>query len=45
VLISSCVVIEPMILSEAFYDPADAIAGRDTGGTHAAMQGGGVLKR
>src|SRR5882724_11301058 len=38
-LISSCVVIEPTVLSRALIGPVDAIAGRDTGGTLAAMQG------
>src|SRR5260221_13024393 len=38
-LISSCVVIEPIVLSRALFGPTDAIAGRDTGGTVAAMQG------
>src|SRR5260221_6381253 len=38
-LISSCVVIEPIVLSRALFGPTDAIAGADTGGTVAAMQG------
>jgi hypothetical protein len=37
-------VIEPMIVSGALYDPVDVIAGRDTGGSHAAMQGDEALK-
>src|SRR5260221_5453904 len=38
-LISSCVVIEPIVLSRALFGPTDAIAGADTRGTVAAMQG------
>jgi hypothetical protein len=38
-------VIEPMILPQAEYGPAVAIAGADTGGMDAAMQGGGTPKR
>jgi hypothetical protein len=38
-------VIEPMILPQAQYGPAVAIAGADTGGMDAALQDGGVLKR